>query len=188
MRHEMSAFLLESSLANTNLPPSMQSHIRERFQGRTFAPAELQSAIKEHQKLLSELDGGRSVKGHARVEAMLEPAERLQAATDDLLARHAIKRWKRAGRAPEWHSRALSHPNRRPRSARWLLSWPCATGHDRGLQRTGKKTVSTNWWQTPGKNSGALVTTGGNKLPCRSILIACTTSPARWWARWAICP
>lgn len=84
MRREMSAFLLESSLANTNLPPSMQSHIRERFQGRTFAPAELQSAIKEHQKLLSELDGGRSVKGHARVEAMLEPAERLQAATDDL--------------------------------------------------------------------------------------------------------
>ncbi|HQN69238.1 MAG TPA: hypothetical protein PLW19_05260, partial [Anaerolineaceae bacterium] len=67
MRREMSAFLLESSLVNTNLPPSMQSHIRERFQGRTFAPAELQSAIKEHQKLLSELDGGRSVKGHARV-------------------------------------------------------------------------------------------------------------------------
>lgn len=84
MRREMSAFLLESSLANTHLPPSMQSHIRERFQGRTFAPAELQSAIHEHQKLLSELDAGRSVKGHARVEGMLEPAERLQAATDDL--------------------------------------------------------------------------------------------------------
>ncbi|NLZ26378.1 MAG: hypothetical protein GX884_02235 [Chloroflexi bacterium] len=84
MRREMSAFLLESSLTNTHLPPSMQNHIRERFQGRTFAPAELQSAIREHQKLLSELDAGRSVKGHARVEGMVEPAERLQAATDDL--------------------------------------------------------------------------------------------------------
>lgn len=84
MRREMSAFLLESSLANTNLPPSMQNRIREQFQGRSFAPAELQRAINEHQTLLSELDAGRSVKGHTRVEAMLEPAERLQAATDDL--------------------------------------------------------------------------------------------------------
>lgn len=84
MRREMSAFLLESSLANTQLPPSMQNRIRAQFQGRSFAPAELQSAIAEHQALLSELDAGRSVKGHARVEGMLEPAERLQAATDDL--------------------------------------------------------------------------------------------------------
>ena len=84
MRREMSTFLLESSLANTQLPPSMQNRIRTQFQGRSFAPAELQGAIAEHQNLLSELDAGRSVKGHARVENMVEPAERLQAATDDL--------------------------------------------------------------------------------------------------------
>lgn len=84
MRREMSAFLLESSLANTNLPPSIQNRIRSQFQGRSFAPAELQSAIADHQRLLSELDAGASVKGHARVEGMLEPVERLQAATDDL--------------------------------------------------------------------------------------------------------
>ncbi len=84
MRKEMSAFLLESSLANTQLPPSMQNRIRTQFQGRSFAPAELQTAIAEHQTLLSELDAGRSVKGHARVENMVEPADRLQAATDDL--------------------------------------------------------------------------------------------------------
>lgn len=84
MRREMSDFLLESSLANTQLPPSMQNRIRAQFQGRSFAPAELQCAIAEHQSLLSELDAGRSVKGHARIEGMVEPAERLQAATDDL--------------------------------------------------------------------------------------------------------
>ncbi len=84
MRQEMSAFLLESSLANTQLPLSMQNQIRKQFQGRNFAPAELQSAIAESQSLLSELDAGRAVQSHGRVEGMLEPAERLQAATDDL--------------------------------------------------------------------------------------------------------
>ncbi|HHX08212.1 MAG TPA: hypothetical protein GX730_02090, partial [Chloroflexi bacterium] len=85
MREHMSAFLLESSLANTNLPQGFKVSIRKQFQNRVFAPAELQSALREAHTLLSDLEGTSVVKGPARVEGMLEPGERLQAAVDDLL-------------------------------------------------------------------------------------------------------
>ncbi|MGI6260138.1 MAG: hypothetical protein ACOYKC_09815 [Anaerolineaceae bacterium] len=84
MREQMSAFLLESSLANTNLPQSMKNNIRKQFQQRSFAPAELSQALREAHTLLSELQGANVVKGPARIEGMIEPGERLQAAVDDL--------------------------------------------------------------------------------------------------------
>ena len=84
MREQMSAFLLESSLANTNLPQSMKNNIRKQFQQRSFAPAELSQALREAHTLLSELQGANAVKGPARIEGMIEPGERLQAAVDDL--------------------------------------------------------------------------------------------------------
>lgn len=84
MREQMSAFLLESSLANTNLPQSMKNNIRKQFQQRSFAPAELTQALREAHTLLSELQGANAVKGPARIEGMIEPGERLQAAVDDL--------------------------------------------------------------------------------------------------------
>lgn len=84
MREQMSAFLLENSLANTNLPQGLKNNIRKQFGNRTFAPAELQQALREAHGLLSELQASSVVKGHARVEGMIEPAERLQAAVDDL--------------------------------------------------------------------------------------------------------
>ena len=85
-RAEMSAWLLETSLASSNLPASVRARIQKQFAGRTFAPAELQSALREARTLLSELEGARLVNGPARVEGMVDPADRLQAAVDDLFA------------------------------------------------------------------------------------------------------
>lgn len=83
-REQMSAKLLDASLAVSSLPAPMTERIRQQFQDRSFAPAELQAAIREARALLSELDRGKTVQGPARIEGMLDPAERLQAAVDDL--------------------------------------------------------------------------------------------------------
>jgi len=84
MREEMGTFLLESSLSSTNLPQSLKSNIRKQFQNRNFAPAELSQALREAHTLLSELEAAHVVKGPARIEGMIEPGERIQAAVDDL--------------------------------------------------------------------------------------------------------
>ena len=92
MRSEMSAFLLEGALANTRLPVGMQQRIRNQFQDRTFAPAELKTALREAHTLLGEFEGAKSVQGPARIEGMVEPGERLQAAVDDLFGAPREKR------------------------------------------------------------------------------------------------
>ena len=84
MRSDMSAFLLESTLANTRLPVGVQQRVRSQFQDRVFAPSELKAALREAHTMLGEFDGAKSVQGPARIEGMLEPGERLQAAVDDL--------------------------------------------------------------------------------------------------------
>lgn len=84
MREQMSVFLLENSLINSNLPQGLKNNIRKQFQNRSFAPDELSQAIREAQTLLSEMQGSAVVKGPARIEGMIEPGERLQAAVDDL--------------------------------------------------------------------------------------------------------
>lgn len=85
MKEEMSKLLLENSLANSNLPQSLKNNLRKQFQNSNFSPAELSQAMHEAQTLLSELDGASAVKGPARIEGMVEPGERLQAAVDDLM-------------------------------------------------------------------------------------------------------
>lgn len=86
MREEMSAYLLESSLSNAALPQSLKNNLRKQFQNRSFAPAELSQALREAHTLLSELEASHVVKGPARIEGMIEPGERIQAAVDDLFA------------------------------------------------------------------------------------------------------
>jgi hypothetical protein len=83
-RKAMSTWMLEASLAASNLPKTMKDRIQAQFQERDFAPAELQSAMREARSLLAEIEHGRAVTGSPRVEGMVEPAERLQAAVDDL--------------------------------------------------------------------------------------------------------
>ena len=84
MHSEMGTLFLESALLNTRLPLNMQQRIRSQFQGRSFDPAELNVALREAHTLLGEYDGAKSVQGPARIEGMIEPGERLQAASDDI--------------------------------------------------------------------------------------------------------
>ncbi len=84
MRSEMGSLLLEGALMNTRLPLNMQQRIRSQFQGRSFDMTELNAALREAHLLLGEYDGARIVQGPARIEGMIEPGERLQAATDDV--------------------------------------------------------------------------------------------------------
>ncbi len=84
MRQQMSAWMLETSLNAAKLPGAMSARIRSQFQERTFDPGELRAAIREARALLAELEDGGTVRGPARIEQMVEPGERLQAAVDDL--------------------------------------------------------------------------------------------------------
>ncbi|HOV30920.1 MAG TPA: hypothetical protein PKX67_04260 [Anaerolineaceae bacterium] len=84
MRKQMSAMVLDASLAQSSLPAPVSQRIRQQFQDRTFAPSELQAAIREARGMLADLNGGSAVQGPARIEGMLAPEERLQAAVDDL--------------------------------------------------------------------------------------------------------
>ncbi|MEA4812373.1 MAG: hypothetical protein VB108_07390 [Anaerolineaceae bacterium] len=83
-RKAMSTWMLEASLSASNLPKTMKERIQAQFQERDFAPAELQSALREARTLLAEIEHGKGVAGSPRIEGMVEPAERLQAAVDDL--------------------------------------------------------------------------------------------------------
>jgi len=83
-RKAMSTWMLEASLSASNLPRPMKDRIQAQFQEREFAPAELQAAMREARGLLAEIEHGRAVAGSPRIEGMLEPTERLQAAVDDL--------------------------------------------------------------------------------------------------------
>ncbi len=84
MRKQMSAMVLDASLAQSSLPAPVSQRIRQQFQDRTFAPSELQAAIREARGMLADLNGCSAVQGPARIEGMLAPEERLQAAVDDL--------------------------------------------------------------------------------------------------------
>ena len=84
LRKQMSAMVLDASLAQSALPASMSQRIRQQFQDRTFAPSELQAAIREARGMLADLESGNAVKGPARIEGMLASEERLQAVVDDL--------------------------------------------------------------------------------------------------------
>lgn len=84
MRSEIGAFFLEGALLNTRLPLNVQQRIRAQFEGRSFEPSEVSLALREAHMLLGEFEGAKSVLGPARIEGMIEPSERLQAAADDL--------------------------------------------------------------------------------------------------------
>jgi len=84
MRAEMSGWMMDVLLGNSQLPAPIKERLRKQFSGRTFAPAELSLAIREAKSMLAELDPGRVVKGPARIEGMVDSTERVQAAVDDL--------------------------------------------------------------------------------------------------------
>ena len=79
------AGLLDSTLAAAHLPAALAKRLREQFSGRVFESAELQTAIEDGRKLVSELTGGQVVQGPGRLHGMFDTRDRLQAAVDDLL-------------------------------------------------------------------------------------------------------
>ena len=46
-REQMSAMMLDASLANSSLPLPLAERIRQQFTDRSFSPGELQQAIRE---------------------------------------------------------------------------------------------------------------------------------------------
>lgn len=77
--------LLESALAAAHLPPALTAQVRARFQGRTFAPAELQTALTEAHHLVASLNPAAVVQGTPRVEGMASAEDQITAALFDLL-------------------------------------------------------------------------------------------------------
>ncbi len=82
---DLCASLLEARLAGSSLPSIACDQIRLRFSGRVFEPAELDTAVESARKLVAGLTGGSVVQGPARITAMYDTRDQLQAATDDLL-------------------------------------------------------------------------------------------------------
>jgi len=85
VRAELSGLLLETSLAAAHLPASLCERVRQRFSGRAFDPAELQSAISDSRALVSELTGASVVQGPGRVSGVFSSEDQISAAVHDLL-------------------------------------------------------------------------------------------------------
>lgn len=85
VRAELSGLLLETSLAAAHLPAALTDRVRQRFSGRPFDPAELQTAIADSRALVSELTGAAVVQGPGRVQGMFSSEDQISAAVHDLL-------------------------------------------------------------------------------------------------------
>jgi hypothetical protein len=85
-RQQRSALLLENRLRESVLPTAVQTHIRQRFQGRIFEESELDHEINGAQHMLAELTRDGQVRGNGyekiTIEGMITEAERVQAAFD----------------------------------------------------------------------------------------------------------
>lgn len=77
--------LLQTALAASRLPDPWQTRIREDFKDSYFDPETLQKRIEDDRALLSITTASRSVQGPGRIGAMVNSADQLQAAFDDLL-------------------------------------------------------------------------------------------------------
>ena len=85
VRLQMCGYLLDSGLAAARLPAAMAEHVRSQFTGKLYEPAELNTAIDQARKLVSDLTGGGVVAGPGRIHGMYNSDDQLQAAVDDLL-------------------------------------------------------------------------------------------------------
>ena len=81
---EQCKYLLSSALSASRLPEVTQSRLRKSFEGTVFQPAQLQIAIDEAKKEVSELTGSLAVHGPARITGMFNTEDQLQMAFEDL--------------------------------------------------------------------------------------------------------
>jgi len=77
--------LLQTALAASRLPEPWQTRIREDFKDSYFDPETLQKRIEDDRALLSITTASRSVQGPGRINGMVNTADQLQTAFDDLL-------------------------------------------------------------------------------------------------------
>ena len=84
IRLQMCGYLLEAGLVNSKLPGAMQEHVRGQFQGKVFEAAELETVICQARELVGKLTAGATAQGPARIHAMFDTGDKLQAAVDDL--------------------------------------------------------------------------------------------------------
>lgn len=93
MRVQMCAYLLDSALSAAHLPEPAARRVRERFAGRSFEPQELQSAVEDARRLVSELTASQTVRG-PRISEMFSAEDQLGAAVHDLLGAERPAEWK----------------------------------------------------------------------------------------------
>lgn len=82
------ASLLETTLAAARLPKPAAEQVRKQFGGRSFTPEELNAAVEDARRLVSELTGAQAVQGQsgtARVSEMFDETDRITAALHELL-------------------------------------------------------------------------------------------------------
>jgi hypothetical protein len=83
------ASLLETALAASRLPKPAAEQVRRQFSGRSFTPAELNGAVEDARRLVSELTGGLAVQGPVpaagQVTEMFDERDRVTAALHELL-------------------------------------------------------------------------------------------------------
>lgn len=85
IRMQMCEYLLSSGLAASHLPGPAAEQVRKQFAGKVFEPADLQSAIEDARKLVSDLTANLVVNGPGRIHGMFTAEDGLQNAVDDLL-------------------------------------------------------------------------------------------------------
>jgi len=85
VRAQMCEYLLDSALAAAGLPGPAAERVRKQFAGVVFEPPQLQEAIDDARKFVSELTAGAVVQGPGRINGMFNTADKLQAAVDDML-------------------------------------------------------------------------------------------------------
>ena len=85
IRVQMCEYLLASGLAASKLPGPAAEQVRRQFAGKVFEPAELQTAIDDARKLVSDLTANLVVNGPGRIHGMFTAEDSLQSAVDDLL-------------------------------------------------------------------------------------------------------
>jgi hypothetical protein len=84
VRAQMCGYLLDSALAAARLPKPVADRVRKQFDGQVFESDQLNQAIEDARKMVTELTGPAVVAGPGRISGMVTSQERLQTAVDDL--------------------------------------------------------------------------------------------------------
>ncbi len=85
LRLQLCQYLLDTALAAAHLPQPVTERLRKRFAARVFDAAELKHEIEDARQMVSDLTASATVQGPAaRVSAVFNSTDRLQAAVDDL--------------------------------------------------------------------------------------------------------